>query len=268
MLKRTAFFAAMLLLAATGRAGAQEADSSCLALSEEYLNRVCPMGAGNYWQKSDSCFIDTCSLLGAPCDIWDSLYAKRDFVIQFDSDVFMLPAYPVDSNILMRWTQLDTSFHSLRAMFDSIQQQWGNFVLAKSDPNRTNPSPLAGEYLMYFDSYANVFSVTSTLTNDSISNFYSGGPYGVTGSGGVNVPSTNGSQAIRFLPNPVHSTISITMKDMMASAVDVFNVLGELARHYDLPGLTGSFMIDLTGLPAGVYSIKCANQIFRIVFEP
>jgi hypothetical protein len=134
---------AVVLLLGVANAKAQQVDS-CLVLADEYLNRICPDNANHYaWQNPDTCMIDTCyQAIVSPCQEWAAyLYSKRGFLIKFDSDVFRLPVYLIDTNIAVKWTDLDTSYHFFRAVFDTLQQQWGNFVLIKHDPRSNEPGP-------------------------------------------------------------------------------------------------------------------------------
>jgi hypothetical protein len=122
-----------------------------------------------------------------------------------------------------------------------------------------NPDPLAREYFMVFDSYVNVEAVVITFMNDTINYSYIGGPFIFAD------VKTEGSTNSDFFPNPVHSTVTITLKEKRVFPIDVFNIEGKLARHFEPRNPSDTFTIDLTGLPRGEYSIRCNNEIFRII---
>jgi Secretion system C-terminal sorting domain len=266
---KKAIFAVLLLLATTGRAGAQVVvGDSCFAPADEFLNRVCPDNVNhNVWNNPDSCMIDSCAVSTVdPCGLWFGyVYSKNGYRFNFDSDVFKLPIYPIDTIIAMRWTDLDTSFHFLRNMFDSLEMQWGTFGLLKHYPDATNSDPAAGVYYMVFDSYADAPAVSNFIKNyssDTLDFTYLGGPFLA-----LSVPNSS-TQTNKIFPNPVHSDLNISMPGSLISNVGVIDVCGRLVRSYDLQNPSDTFTLDLTGLLSGVYAIKCGTQIYRIVFDP
>jgi len=212
--------------------------------------------------------IDSCAVLSSfnPCEFaYDQVYSKTGYRFNFDSDVFNLPVYPIDTILVMRWTDLDTSFHLLRDMFDSLQKQCGNFGLLKREPDRTNPDQLAGIYYMVFDSYTQAIVVSNFIndfSNHSIDFGYIGGPFIAS-----DVSKSNG-QTNKIFPNPVHSELNVSMPGTSVSIVEVYDMCGRLAREFELQNPSDIFTLDLTGLLPGVYAIRCGNQNYRIVFEP
>jgi hypothetical protein len=107
--------------------------------------------------------VDTCAFYEWDIDTSGlPLYAKRWYGISLDSDYFHFPAAPLDTIIQTTWQQLDTIYDTLRSEFDSLQRQYGPFVLRKYNPNETI-GRLSGEYNIGFDSLLEVDAVINTL---------------------------------------------------------------------------------------------------------
>jgi hypothetical protein len=245
--EKTAIFAAMLLLGAA-RAGAQVApwqtDDSCLCLYQDYYPGL--------WYNPDSVMVDSCSPY-----IWDiPLYAKRWYRINLDSDYFHFPAAPIDTIIQTTWQQLDTIYDTARAEFDSLQRQYGPFVLRKFYPDRTTGEE-SGAYHIGFDSLLQVDAVLTTLEGliDESADFSSfpnpiDNAVNSTASGGIKLPSV--------YPNPFSqsATITFTCPNQGPTQVSVVNLLGvEVALLFsgDLDAGEHTFSWDAHEMPPGMY---------------
>ena len=255
-------FLTVILLTASATQ-AQEVDSSCLALADEFLSRVCPV-QGQILNPF-SVMIDTCSFgtFDTCSRAWVNRFAKNGFRVDFNNDIFRLPVYPADTDIEVSMDNIDTSFGFLRSVFDSIQQRCGNFMFHKLYPNDTLSEQLAGAYELRFNGYVNIHFIDTTFKNDRINYNDNLGPFVVNES--VNekkIPSPS------FVPNPVHTTLNIELGNSMTKAADIFTDNGQLIRHYEFPYAISNFTLNFGGLAPGTYTVICQSQILRIVFNP
>lgn len=71
------------------------------------------------------------------------------------------------------------------------------------------------------------------------------------------------SSGFRLAPNPAHHTVQLT--GASASAVELIDALGRSVRT--ALSAASELTLDLTGLPAGLYVVRCGGQTQRLVVE-
>ena len=170
MLKRIVFFAAILILATTGRAHAQQVDS-CFALFQNVYTGV-PI------DNPDSVMVDTCgvsqlSLLDPAYWTWDSMYAKRYWSVIFQYHVISLDSVSSDSILIVPWTAIDTAYPEIRAIFEGIDNSFGGVRLIKQEPQiaDSNFSP-SNEFLVTVGNYSPVDSILYLLNGSPLIRAY------------------------------------------------------------------------------------------------
>ncbi len=78
------------------------------------------------------------------------------------------------------------------------------------------------------------------------------------------------SLALIVNPNPAHEGIMVRLLNWPAGrpapTIEVFDALGRRLRSDILPA-TGTAVVSLTGLPPGIYTVRCGAQTRRLVVE-
>jgi hypothetical protein len=86
--------------------------------------------------------------------------------------------------------------------------------------------------------------------------------------GPLAIATAHPSQASALAPNPANATATLTLPAVPhARPVLVLDALGRTVRRLTLPARTSHATIDLLGLPAGVYSVRCGAATARLVIE-
>jgi hypothetical protein len=261
-MKKTAIIAAMLLLGAA-RAVAQvpwQTDDSCLCLYQDYYPGL--------WYNPDSVMVDTCAYYMGISKSDLPWYAKRWYRITLDSDYFHFPAAPIDTIIQTTWQQLDTIYDTARAEFDSLQRQYGPFVLRKFYPNETS-GELSGAYHIGFDSILEVGAVLTTLEGlfQSGGDGFSSTPIPIDN--GVNDPTQRITNHATAFPNPTSRESWISCSNGLICNATVTDVIGRAVRKIAISPPSTEFKINLDGLNAGIYNISVeGNLITRIILQP
>nr|WP_236049741.1 T9SS type A sorting domain-containing protein [Hymenobacter negativus] len=68
-------------------------------------------------------------------------------------------------------------------------------------------------------------------------------------------------------PNPAHGTAALRLPaGISAQPITVLDVEGRLVRRYPTP-LRADALLDLSGLPAGIYLVRCGQFIERLLVE-
>ncbi|MDO7877481.1 T9SS type A sorting domain-containing protein [Hymenobacter sp. ASUV-10] len=80
--------------------------------------------------------------------------------------------------------------------------------------------------------------------------------------------ATAQAAALALYPNPARTASTLTLEPAATvRAVAVLDALGRVVRHTALPAQAASTALDLTGLPAGVYAVRCGSGTARLVVE-
>jgi hypothetical protein len=268
---KKAIFAVLLLLATTGRAGAQV--DSCLQL-------VCipgqPMGGDSgFCINPDSVMIDTCK----SSTTYGEDYAFRWWEIDFAYYVINVPAAPPDTTLEMSWTEIDTSYHALRASFADLETKYGSLILKKVNPSYVDSTDAASKvYYMRFNNYVCIDSVISDLDNlpdvDTFRNgshqVYFASPVGSNDSASASVRAGRAdvrSNKILLNPNPVFSSLRIrTTDDSNIKLITIFDQSGK--KVFEQTGIdTSEFQLDIRFLSNGIYFISSNQNSVKLVVQ-
>jgi hypothetical protein len=251
---KKAIFAVLLLLATTGRAGAQ-VDSSCLVLWQD--SPLFP-GPGYGWQNTDSVKVDVC-----PGPQYLSEFARNKFVAQFQ--YFIMPHY---DTIARTWMQIDTQFSSIRAEFDSIEQQLGSFTiqLYGYDTNHDiNDTSLDKFWFVNFENYVNIDTALYYLgklpdLNTFAGVYFEGRPLFFEGVN-ENIPPIS----IHVWPQPCQSELFI---DGIAQSNKIL-LYDPLGRQLSLPmtSTDGMMIVDVSKQPSGIFYVNVSGQFFKILIQ-
>ncbi|MFC2132124.1 hypothetical protein ACFLSQ_11885, partial [Bacteroidota bacterium] len=132
-------------------------------------------GGGSLGNSDNILLIDTCGIpywfnscdsilwynwYRANTDLWFHLYANKFWIISFKDDVFHLQkTYPKDTTIYVTWDQIDTSYVKLRALFQQLEQNYGEYFLRKIAPD------LSWDYSFFltFSEHQNVVAINNEL---------------------------------------------------------------------------------------------------------
>ena len=74
--------------------------------------------------------------------------------------------------------------------------------------------------------------------------------------------------ALRLYPNPAQTKATVLLPAAaVARPVLVLDAVGRTVRRQTLPAQAGSLIISLTGLPAGLYTVRCETATARLLVE-
>jgi hypothetical protein len=74
--------------------------------------------------------------------------------------------------------------------------------------------------------------------------------------------------ALALYPNPAHATATLSLPATATSrSVQVLDALGRTLRRQMLPAHAATAVLDLRGLPAGVYVVRCGAATTPLVVE-
>jgi hypothetical protein len=255
MMKK-AIFAVLLLLATTGRAGAQV--DSCLAYYDTVFNSTHSRGG---LINTDSALVDTCS----GSSTYRGIYVKQWFNFAFRyGSMLQLPSAPADTILEVSWTAIDTNYAATRSAFQALETKYGTFVLRKLNPDLTDTNkPLqGGAYKIRFLNYVcedsawhdlkAVPEIDDTFMQDGLLVPYAS----------VVVTYSFEKNGIQIYPNPARSSIDILGRS--DSPLFLYDEKGECLKVLNPSQET----ISLEGLPFGNYFLRSNNNFARFVKEP
>ena len=247
MLKRIVFFAAILILATTGRAGAQL--NSCIVLWD---TTIAP--------THDSLWVDTCS----DSPLFRAFYSKHSYEIIFDYYVITTPYLDIDTTLIRSWTDIDTSYRALRDSFQQISQSYGPFLFLKDDPYiQDTGSELNRDFFISFDSILNVDTVLARISGfPGVNNIEFRG-YPIYGTRGVNQSPLQSK--ISIWPQPCNHELFIQSKEMS----DNILFYDPLGRQIKLPLVSsdGMLTVDVSNQTNGVIYANLSGQFFKILIQ-
>lgn len=81
----------------------------------------------------------------------------------------------------------------------------------------------------------------------------------------VGTKEPNGDIAFQLAPNPAHESLRLSVSEPLDvdSRVTVFNTAGQQLRVWTLPSGTTTVLLDIAGLPEGVYAVSVQNEKSR-----
>ncbi len=251
MLKRTAFFAAMLLLAATGRAGAQGVDS-CLTNYHQWAHST------NF--GGDSLMIDTCP--DSPTYLQG--YSKGPFEVEFDYYMIQTPISDTDT-IYVTWQAIDTNYPKTCASFAALDSEFGSFTMKKEAPWQTDTGYFGNHiFLLTFSNYVPVDSSGVIARFDSIPEcavFFEGD----TGfAAGVKEEPPHGFN-VRVWPQPAGDWIRISGIPLGSHFI-LETSLGE-GLSLDIAPEENDYYLNVSKLRSGLYFLTGGNRIIRFIIE-
>ena len=241
----------MLLLGAS-RAGAQQVDSTCIVLFDQWRQGACV-------PNPDSAYIDTC--IGT--SHFGEYYSMRSYELNFEWYVIHSPIYNYDTTLVYDWQAIDTSFPAIRSAFATIDSLVGHFMLEKPYPYITDTSSfLNKDFFLRFDSLLNVDTTMALLSSipDMARISWRGGP---VFEASINWISKNETPAI--WPQPCINEFFIRIQNLP----DNISFYDPLCRQIKLPieSTNGLLTVDVSNQPNGVLYANVGGQFFKILIQ-
>jgi hypothetical protein len=256
---KKAIFAVLLLLATTGRAGAQ-VDSSCLVMWQDSPLFI---GSGYAWFNPDSVKVDVCQ---GPQYLQE--FAKHYFSVYFLYYIIPIPdsvALNGADTAIHTWQDIDTAFTALRDSFQSVEQKFGTFTLEHSDDGPGDTSLDEKAWIINFHSYLNIDTVDTALSNLPDINPALGWVGNPAPSFYESVNLKTSEAQIRVWPEPCNSEVNISGIGTNPDA-KFFDPLG---REVTLPlALSENVLtVDVSSQPNGVIYCSDDGHVFKILIQ-
>jgi len=67
-------------------------------------------------------------------------------------------------------------------------------------------------------------------------------------------------QGINIFPNPTQSNLTISFGNLQAEKIVLTDNIGRVVKTVDLLGASGAYKMDVSGLPNGMYLIRCDTK--------
>jgi hypothetical protein len=84
----------------------------------------------------------------------------------------------------------------------------------------------------------------------------------------VSFTGTTGPAQLLAYPNPAHNAVQVVVLGTVpAGPLQVFDAVGRLVRSQQAPTVGTEVALQLTGLPSGVYVLRCGMLSQRITVE-
>jgi len=251
MMKK-AIFAGFLLLAATGRAHAQQVDS-CL----------CIWGAADssVWLNPDTVMVDTCRYHGGvPINPPDEYVYSKIYEIIFEYAVIKLDSVSADSVLIVPWTYVDTSYSAFRTVCSNVAEQYDGLWFIKIHPEIGDSNENTyDEFAVLIGNYACVDTIRETLGGSQFSQIYYNRPipvmYGVKTTSAPKQDNLIYSDADHVFLSSVDNRTPFT----------IFDFSGRMVRSSETDP-NGS--INLSSLAKGFYVLRTygsVNLSFKIL---
>ncbi len=244
---KIAIFAVLVLLATTGRAGAQQnLPDTCLTLNWN-----------GFEMNPDSIYVDTCLTTHAHPVFWD----KGPYFIQFDTNAIKLGYGAPDSDLEVSWEAIDTAFPQLRATFEALANNIGSYTLKKIGPDDTSALNLGSqEFYLKFSNYVSNDSVTSYLSQDSMLTFLLISYFALDG-GSVVAPTPNKSTPIQLFPDPASGQLNVVLNgSAIGTRVELIEMMGRVVQTYVQSEGAEMIVLPLNDLPSGCYIIRVGTS--------
>ncbi len=262
---KKAILAVLLLLATTGRAGAQGVDS-CLTLWG--LNDPDTSQRGNYWWNPDSVMVDTCEQWGSYPLIPDSVQYSKRYELFFKYAVIILSAVSPDSTLIVPWTQVDTAYPQFRSLCDTLASMYGGVWFIKTHPSDGDSSaPSYNDFTLLLGNYVSVDSFEHHIGND-----FPVGAASVLGDIGYDIPTYNGVIYVQpETPAEPYKVFFLDRSELTINGITrpadytIYDALGQILSSGRLA--PGSY-IDMSNLASGFYFLRVdgeVNQSFKII---
>ncbi len=250
MLKRIVFFSALLILAMTDHAGAQQVDSSCLVPWQD--SPLKPQGV--VWFNPDSVKVDMC-----PGTQQYAEFAKNEFVVGF---LYFIVPDTMDDSSVRTWKDIDTAYAGIRAGFDSIEQRLGPFTMQLVTPGDT---VTAKNWYVNFENYTNTDTGKYYLSLLPEINSFIGANFGGRPLFYEGVNSHLTSPSIDSWPQPCTSEFFV----QGVPSSDSISFYDPLGRRIKLPIVSsdGLLTVDVSNQPNGVIYANLSGQFFKILIQ-
>jgi hypothetical protein len=205
------------------------------------------------------------------------LYAKGGFNIQFSYYILPTPVGPEDTVIDRVWQDIDTNYPTVRAYFDTIEQEYGSFIFRKLYPHITDTSlGRRSFYNIWFVNDVNIDSVTIAIRRIPLVKHLDYEMRAGLMHGSVNrseaVPSISVMKII--VSRSTESTWNL-LKDFLGSVDEyydrktaVFTVTGEHVMTRETNNsIGGNFLTDFFMQKNGSYLLQSGRQRIIIILS-
>ncbi len=81
------------------------------------------------------------------------------------------------------------------------------------------------------------------------------------------LPTVTGPAQLLAYPNPAHDQVRVLLTGATATSLELFDAVGRLVHSQSVPARDPETTISLTGLPAGVYVLRCGPLSQRVNIE-
>jgi hypothetical protein len=252
MMKK-AIFGVLLLLATTGRAGAQsQVPDSCLTLWQNVYCQYCP---DSIVENSDSAMVDTC--YGSEGYHAPYYFLRFGWAFVFKYDILPLDSVSADSILIVNWDAIDTSYVATRDSFQKMAIKYGGVHFQKFYPN-VSDSTIGGEarfFGMILGSYYSADTVLQDLENVPL---VTEARYSFP-SVESRVTQSQNTAGIKILYiDPYHVRFSGVEEN---EPYILFDIIG---REIGEGWIDGSGVIDLSAFNPGMYFIRIGNYTYSI----
>ena len=138
------------------------------------------------------------------------------------------------------------------------------------EPGETNTLDLAFTSAQSEVNYWHSVSILMALTDEVRAQFVrdttdSGRPftYRPIREPNTGIGSTPAQPTLEVYPNPSHGRLTVALGDGQAADIDIYDIRGYKALH--IPAASGQVGIDISGLPNGIYILRCGAHTAKVV---
>jgi len=83
---------------------------------------------------------------------------------------------------------------------------------------------------------------------------------------GVSSNTAKGDKNITLYPNPARSTVNLTFNPGAGiKTIALYNLIGKNVASYRVNGNTGKMLLDISGIPAGIYYVRMQNAEGEVI---
>jgi|GEM_PF-7027476 len=206
-------------------------------------------------------------------------YADKWFWVNLPNGSLDVLQAPSDTTIIRHWTDISSSFTTLRNDFENLENTYGNFVLRKLYPEDIDTLTSFKVWLIKLDNYVNIDSVETFLKNFEDYKFpYPYPPFYRERFAIYYISVANSLQINKsfvIYPNPASDYIEIKIGNKLSESfelsesyqIQIYNVYGEQmpVGAGSEPAPTGINRIDISHFPTGMYFIRIGDEIGKFV---
>jgi len=180
-----------------------------------------------------------------------------------------VPQFKRDTIIERNWSDISSSFTSLKEDFEDLENNYGYFILRKLYPDDVDPSS-SKIWLLKLDRYANIDSLEAFLWNFNdfiipekpyyLPKYFLDNPQ--------SIQSENNYTSFELFPQPVNNFLCVKFLDntiVKNLVIQIYNPLGNIILKKEINKNNDRIFIDTKDLPSGIYFIRCESQFYKFI---